>query len=861
MPSPRSRLRRGAPAALLAATLAAAACQPQRPSTTPAPGDARPNAAQAGPGNQMPGQAPGQQPGGAPGGPGGAAAGEPNPRPYATVVTNQARTARGMITTHQLRSRLLFEIPATELGKDMLIVTTLRGTPQGMGLFGTYVPNDRLVRWERRDNRVLLRAVSYANVSTDTTTPFNRNIEMIRFAPIMASFNVEAYGPDSAPVIDVTRMFVGGLQELAALGQRATVDQTRSFIERVAAYPQNVAVVASQTFTPQPAPGAQPNPFAGPPTATTELYHFSIVKLPEQPMMARLHDDRVIFFSQQQTDWGSPQQRAQPRELITRWRLECGEQRQGDLCVPKKPITYYVDPATPKWLVPFVKAGIEEWQDAFAEAGFARGIVAAEVPSGSTDVEGEDATVAMVRWVPSAVQNAVGPSVVDPRTGEILDADVQMLHNIMSLQRTWYFTQVGHLDPRVQRLPMPDSLMGRLVQFVVAHEVGHTLGFPHNMKASSMYPMDSVRSRTWVARMGHSPSIMDYARFNYVAQPEDSIPLGDLVPKVGPYDRFATMWGYKPIPNARTPEDEKATLDRWARMQDTIPWFRSTADEGLGGPDPAEMREAVGDQDAVRATELGMRNIRRIARLLEPATTWQSGETYEDLNALYGGLINQWAMELSHVARIPGGLYHQHKVIGQPGLVWEPLPAARQRDAVRFLNEHAFRTPDFFLDPSLLRKVEPQGSVNRIGNAQRGVLTTLLQNDRLARMVELEALAENGERTYRLGEFLGDVRRGVWSEIQRGQPIDAYRRRLQRGYLELMGQKINPPTPTGAAAAFPGAAGNVAALGDVRALLRGELLDLDRELAAAVGRTSDRTSRLHLQDARDQIKKILDPNG
>jgi hypothetical protein len=372
-------------------------------------------------------------------------------------------------------------------------------------------------------------------------------------------------------VIDVTRLFTGGVQELAALGQRATIDQTRSFVERANAYERNVAVVASQTFTPQPVPGAPVNPFAGAPTATTELYHFSIVKLPENPMMPRRHDERVGFFALQQTNWGSTEQRAARRRLITRWRLECSDQRVGNLCVPKQPITYYVDPNTPPWLVPFIKAGIEEWQAAFEEAGFHRGIVAAEVPAGSSDLEGEDATIAMVRWVPSAVANAVGPSTVDPRTGEILDADVQMLHNIMNLQTRWYFTQVGHLDPRAQKLPMPDTLMGRLVQFVVAHEVGHTLGYPHNMKASSQYPLDSIRSRSWVERMGHSPSIMDYARFNYVAQPEDNIPLALLVPRVGPYDLFVTKWGYSPIPGAATPEAEMATLNRWASMQDTVP--------------------------------------------------------------------------------------------------------------------------------------------------------------------------------------------------------------------------------------------------------------------------------------------------
>ena len=857
MSTPRWLHGRAVPLALGLALLGGA-CRPQTPATgapAPRPGGQPGAPTPGGPGNQGPvaGGLPGA------GGPGGAQ--EPNPRPYAQVVTSQARTSKGMITAHFQRGRLLFEIPAAELGKDMLIVSSLRGTARPLPVIGT-LGDERLVRWERRDNRVLLRAVSHANVSTDTTTPFNRAVDIVRFAPIMAAFNVEAFGPDSAPVIDVTRLFVGGVTELAALGQRATVDQSRSFVERATAYDQNVAVVASQTFTLQPTPGQAPNPFAGPPTATTELYHFSMVKLPEQPMMPRLHDDRMGFFSITQLDWGSTEQRVARRRLVTRWRLECSEERVGDLCVPRKPITYHVDPNTPPWLVPFVKAGIEEWQPAFEAAGFHRGIVAAEVAPGS-DVEGEDATVAMVRWVPSSVANAVGPSTVDPRTGEILDADVQMLHNIMDLQLRWYFTQVGHLDPRVHRLPMPDSLMGRLVQFVVAHEVGHTLGYPHNMKGSSMYPLDSIRSRSWVARMGHSPSIMDYARFNYVAQPEDSLPLGDLVPRVGPYDVFVTRWGYAPVPGAATPEAEKPTLNRLAGMQDTIPWFRFTADEGLFGPDPGESREAVGDADAVRATELGLRNIRRIVPLLEPAAAWREGDRLEDLAQLYGALVGQWAMELSHVARIPGGVYHQHKVIGQAGPVWEPLPAARQREAIAFLNEHAFSTPDYLLVPSLLRRVEAAGSVDRIGNAQRNVLNTLLANDRLQRMVEIEALAGNGglpqgERAYTVGAMLGELRRGIFREAYRGAPIDAYRRRLQRSYIEVIGTKVNPPPapsnlPPGA---FVVGGGSVA---DARALLRGELVELDRELAAAVRRTSDRTSRLHLEDARYQISRILDP--
>jgi hypothetical protein len=363
--------------------------------------------------------------------------------------------------------------------------------------------------------------------------------------------------------------------------------------------------------------------------------------------------------------------------------------------------------------------------------------------------------------------------------------------------------------------------------------------------------------------MGHSPSIMDYSRYNYVAQPEDNIALEHLVPRVGPYDKFAVMWGYKPIASARTPDQEKATLNQWARVQDSVPWLRFGGDEGIGGPDPGEANEAVGDQDAVRATSLGLRNIRRVVRLLEPATEATPGENYDDLEELYNRVVGQWATELGHVARIPGGQYKQEKVVGQPGAVFTPVPRARQKAAVAFLNANAFTTPDYLLTPSLLRKFEAQGAIDRVGAAQRRVLTVLLDNTRLQRVVELEAMAPSRADVYPLGEMLGDVRRGVWGEIYRGAMIDPYRRRLQTTYLEAMASKINPP-PAQPPITIPGVGTlqqGTPPAPDARALLRGELSELDRELGAAVGRTSDRTTRLHLQGSRDQIQKILYPEG
>ena len=417
---------------------------------------------------------------------------------------------------------------------------------------------------------------------------------------------------------------------------------------------------------------------------------------------------------------------------------------------------------------------------------------------------------------------------------------------------------MGHLDPRAQTLQFPDSLMGRLIQFVVAHEVGHTLGFPHNMKASSMYPLDSIRNASFVKRMGHSPSIMDYARFNYVAQPEDNIALGDLVPKVGTYDTFAVKWGYTPIANARTPEAEKPTLDAWARQQDSIPWFRSADDGGIGGADPGEQSEAVGDADAVRATEYGIRNLKRLAPMIERIGVSIPGERFADVAELYSGLIGQWTRELGHVTRLVGGVDRQNKATGQTGDVYAPVGAARQRAAMQFLQANAFTTPTWLLDPSLLRKIEPSGSIDRIGNAQASVLSGLVSNARLARMVELDALPAKGER-YTLPTMLTELRRGLWSEIYAGKPIDAYRRRLQRVYLEAMASKINPPPVNPALAAFGGGGPSARAQADYRGLLRAEMLDLSRELATAGGRTSDRATRAHLEDARDQIQKMLDP--
>jgi hypothetical protein len=461
----------------------------------------------------------------------------------------------------------------------------------------------------------------------------------------------------------------------------------------------------------------------------------------------------------------------------------------------------------------------------------------------------------MIRWLPSPVENAVGPNVHDPRTGEILNGSVQMFHNIMNLQRSWYFTQASPLDVRARTLPFPDSLMGRLVQFVVAHEIGHTLGLQHDQIGSSTYPADSVRSRSWVARMGHSPSIMDYSRFNYVAQPEDSIPVEHLIPRVGPYDEYAIMWGYRPIAGARTPEHEKPALEQWARMQDTIPWYRFSAGNAYGGT--GTMSEAVGDADPVKSTELGFRNIRRVMGYLESAALQPMADN-SDLAELYNRTVSQWATEANHVATLVGGAEVQYKTGGQPGAVYTPIPRARQVEAVRFLNEHVFRTPAYLVRPEIGARIEAGGMVTRVNNAQARSLNALFDDGRMNRLLEQEGTTPNPGSVYTLATMLGEVRGGVWEELRAGRPtIDVFRRGLQNSYIALLGRKLNPSPPTEGAVAFGAAATPLAE--DARSHLRGELVALREEIRRAIPRATDRATQLHLQAAAHRIGEILEP--
>jgi hypothetical protein len=768
-------------------------------------------------------------------------------KPYDEVITEEAESDDGVFTVHRLDDKVFYEIPEAELGREFLWVSRIARTSEGVGYGGQALGN-RVVKWDRRGDQVLLKSVSYAIVA-DESRPIARAVDAANNDTILKAFDIEALSESGAPVIDVTALFNTEVPEFSARSRlRARgFARDRSFVESVASFPRNIEVRATHTYTSPPPSGAGNRPRVlfrrgMRPGSATVVLHYSMVKLPDEPMMPRLFDERVGYFSVRQIDYGRDEHRSPRRRYITRWRLE---KRDPDAALsdPVKPITYWIDPATPTKWVPYIKQGVEAWQPAFAAAGFSNAVVAREAPSPDEDPDWspEDARYSVIRWLPSTVQNASGPHVHDPRTGEILETDIQFHHNVMNLVRDWYFVQVGPLDPRARTLPLPDELMGELLAYVAAHEVGHTLGFQHNMKASSLYPPEKVRDPDWVRTMSHTPTLMDYSRFNYVAQPGDGIAVEDLIPKIGPYDVWATKWGYAPITGAASTDDEKPTLDAWAREQDETAWFRFST-PGARNADPGQLTEAVGDADAVASTALGLKNLERVAAMLLDATA-APGEPYDDLDELYARLVGQWTLEMNHVAAVVGGVSSQQKHHGQDGVRFATLGRDVQANAVAFLNDHAFMPPAFLTDPAILRRIEPVGVLDRIRTSQTRVLGTLLSAGRLARLVEQEVI--DGDAAYPATAFLADVRHGVWRELdERETRVDAYRRNLQRAYLDLIEGRLAAPSQ---------------ARGDAGPFLRGELRALDAAIGRAEGRTTDRATRLHLEDVRHRIARALDP--
>jgi hypothetical protein len=778
-------------------------------------------------------------------------------QPYEKVITSKAKTDDGLFKVHKVDDKFYYEIPDSLLEREMLMVTRIAKTADEIGYGGEEL-HEQVLRWQAKDKKVLLRVVSYNNVASEEL-PIAQSVRNSNFEPIIQSFEIKAYGKDSSVVIDVTPLFT---KDVPAFGladatrkqyKVSSLDESRTYIESIRSFPINIEARNVLTYKATEPPS---NSQTG--SISLEINN-SMVLLPKKPMMPRLFDRRVGFFSISQTDYGLDEQKAKRRTYIARWKLEPKDPAayaRGELVEPKKQIVYYIDPATPEKWRPYLIAGVNDWNAAFEAAGFKNAIVAKNAPTKAEDPEWstDDARYSVIRYFSSDIQNAYGPHVSDPRSGEILESHIGWYHNVMNLVRNWYFIQTAAINPEARSVKFKDEIMGQLIRFVSSHEVGHTLGLPHNMEASQAYPVDSLRSASFTKHMGTAPSIMDYARFNYVAQPGDEGV--SLYPAIGIYDKYAVNWGYRYLPNAKTPDEEKATLNEWIVSKKGDPLYN------FGNPsqiDPRAQTEDLGN-NAMKASSYGVANLKRIIPNLVKWTA-ENGKDYEDLNELFGQLVGQWNRYNGHVRTNIGGVYEDIKSYEQPGMVYTVVPKATQKEAMAYLQKETFSTPTWMIEQSILKKIEHAGMVERIRNAQTGTLNALLEPGRVARLIEAEAVM--GNQTYTPIEMFSDVRNGLWSELASGRTIDTYRRNLQRAHIERLEYLMKEEPAPSPAANNPNQRANFTPVdvsqSDIRPITRAELKTLRAQITGAIARTSDTMSKYHLEDCVQRINAILDP--
>ncbi|MGI8636710.1 MAG: zinc-dependent metalloprotease [Segetibacter sp.] len=803
------------------------------------------------------------------------------PKSYKDIITDKAVTQPGLFKVHKVDDKYFFEIPDSVMNLEIMAVTRFVRVPANRGAggqtYGGEITNQQTIAFEKGpNNNVFMRVITLVNVA-DTSNAIYKAVSNSNLNAIAAAFPVAAYSKDSSSVvIDVTDFFKGDNQVvgISPSAKRtlnlSSIASDRSYIQSISSFPLNTEIRTVKTYNSSPSPfgGFSPSPSASIPAAnaagavTVEL-NTSMILLPKQPMEIRYWDRRVGFFPEKFTTFSDNQQRVESNTFAVRWRLEPKDEdvekwKRGEIVPPKKPIVYYIDPATPKKWRSYLIAGINDWQAAFEKAGFKNAIIGKEWPDTASAMSMEDARYSVVRYFASDVENAYGPNVHDPRSGEILESHIGWYHNVMKLVHNWYMIQAAAVDPNARKMKFDDSLMGQLIRFVSSHELGHTLGLMHNMGNSSQTPVEKLRDKAWVEANGHTGSIMDYARFNYVAQPEDHITEKGLFPRIGDYDKWAIRWGYGYIPG-NNKEDQKSASNKLIikALKENPRAYFGTYELGNAN-DPRNQREDLGD-DAMKASAYGIKNLKLILKNL---TAWTKDEVdqNENINEMYTQLIAQFRRYMGHVTANIGGVYETIKTSTQDEPVFEVTPKAKQRQAMAFLQNQIFQTPHWLISKDIWNRINNPGETDPIVSSQEIVLSGLLSTSRLNRLQEATERF-GASKAYSAIELFNDLQNGLFAELKFKKPIDSYRRRLQKSYVDKLNSLLNPVS-----SAFTISFGGASALSsvdisrtDIPSIARAQLLQLKTTVTKAIPVTTDKMSKIHLLDLKERIKNALDP--
>ena len=772
---------------------------------------------------------------------------------YEDIITKDAVTDDGLFKVHKVKDKYYYEISDSLLGRDMLMVTRIVKMATELPL-SRHKMSEQVLKWEKFGNNIFLKQASYSKFANDSL-PISIAVSNSNFEPIISSFKIAVKNKDhNSYVIDVTNLYKSdvkmfGFPQSSRKGYKiSSLDSKLSFIESIRSFPLNIEVKHIKTYKSSNSRNGQ----------ISMVLNNSMVLLPKEPMKRRYFDQRVGWFTSAQTDYGIDNQEAETVRYLDRWRLEVKDEdvekfKNGELVEPKKPIVYYLDPATPKKWRKYLKDGIEDWNVAFEAAGFKNAVIVKYPPTKEEDPDWspEDVRYSTVRYLASPSLNANGPHVSDPRSGEIIESDINWYHNVMKLLRNWYFVQTAAVNPDSRGVEFKNEVMGELIRFVSSHEFGHTIGLPHNMGSSSAYPVDSLRSATFTKKYGTAPSIMDYARFNYVAQPGDKgvalMPSHWNTPNVGVYDIYAVKWGYKPIIGV-SEEQEKTILKSWITEKADDLKYRF----GSAGIDPSSQTEDLGN-DAVKASEYGIANLKRIMPKLIDWTT-EDGETYSELRYMYGQVLGQFGRYMGHVSNNIGGIYQYYKTSDQDGAVYTHVKKSHQQKCMNFLQNQLFETPTWMINKDILNKIEFAGITNRVRSTQSRTLNSLLDFGKMARLIENEAI--NGRNAYSLIEMMTDLRKGIFKEIYNNEIIDVYRRNLQLAYLDRISYLMSNEQSS-----IPSwARGRVTSVkvsqSDIRTVAANQLVELRKDLKKHKKKSDEMTS-MHVEMLKNKITSVL----